>query len=82
MPTIKRKSDFFDSEECAQLKAELQRMAADIGHTTNSSYSANTSVYPDNTISFVDKHIKYVSEHPNVNLDQYLSNLRLITRVR
>jgi hypothetical protein len=47
---------------------------------TVSSYSANATNYPDHVISFVDKHMKYLSEHQAVNVDHYLSNLRLMTR--
>lgn len=51
-------------------------------NTCASSYSANIEMYPDNQIPFIDKHIAYLMAHPQVDYDQYLSNLRLMLKVR
>lgn len=82
MSTFKKRINFPDSEEGIVTKQKLSMMVSDITYTTESGYNANVLLYPDNDISFVDKHMRYLSEHQNVNPQQYLSNLRLMTRVR
>lgn len=76
------KRRFYDSEEAAAIKAILTAMERDISYNTESSYSANEVDHPEHNISFIDKHMHYLSEHPKVNPQQYLSNLRLMTRRR
>lgn len=82
MPTIRRKSDFFDSEEGIRVRQALIDMESDNDFNTEAGYSANTEVYANNRIPFVDKHMKYLSENQAVDLNQYLSNLRLMTRIK
>ena len=82
MPTINKKSDFFDSEEGIKIKEALRLMAANDEYHTESSYSADIVNNPDNLISFVDKHLKYLRSHPTTNPWHYVSNLRLMTRKR
>ena len=79
--TSAKKINFFESEEGHKAKASLQSMANSSGFHTKSSYSANTTVYPGNTISFVDKHMNYLNAHRDLNPDQYIANLRLMTRI-
>ncbi|HEX7632911.1 MAG TPA: hypothetical protein VF401_01145 [Candidatus Saccharimonadales bacterium] len=76
------KRKFYDSEEAVQIKAALVALEKDANYCTEASYSANEIDHPDSSISFVDKHMHYLSEHPKVNPQYYLSNLRLMTRVR
>ncbi len=82
MSTFKKRINFPDSDEGIVTKQKLSSMVSDTTYTTESGYNANVLLYPDNDISFVDKHMRYLSEHQNVNPQQYLSNLRLMTRVR
>jgi hypothetical protein len=82
MSTFKKRINFPESEEGAEIKRELTSMQADLGYTTESSYNANEMLYPGGDMSFVEKHMRYLSLHQNVNPQQYLSNLRLMTRVR
>jgi hypothetical protein len=82
MSSFKKRINFFDSEEGDEVKRELRLMAADTGYTTESSYNANEVLYPGNDMSFVEKHMHYLNTHQNVNPQQYLSNLRLMTKVR
>lgn len=82
MPVIKKRTNFAISEEGIATKQMLQSMEADAGFNTTGGYSADTSTYPDNKIPFVDKHMKYLSEHQAVDLQHYLSNLRLMTRIK
>ncbi len=82
MSTFKKRINFPESEEGIKTKQQLVMMVTDGTYATVSSYNSNAQLYPDNDISFVDKHMRYLSEHQNVNPQQYLSNLRLMTRVR
>lgn len=78
----KKRTNFYESEEGQEVKDILKKMAQDDGYNTGPSYSANIDEYPDNLISFVDKHMQYLNTHPSVNPSHYLSNLRLMKRVR
>ncbi|HEX9153286.1 MAG TPA: hypothetical protein VF809_00525 [Candidatus Saccharimonadales bacterium] len=82
MPTFKKKVSFYESEEGADTLRELTIMAKDLVYNTGSSFSADAERYPDNKIPFVDKHMKYLNAHPSVNPQQYISNLRLMTKRR
>jgi len=82
MSSFKKRINFFDSEEGNEVRRELRQMAADSGYTTESSYNANDVLYPGHDMSFVQKHMHYLNTHQNVNPQQYLSNLRLMTKVR
>lgn len=82
MPTTSKKINFYESEEGAEIKKILMGMTEDVAFNTDSSYSADTARYADNRISFVDKHMRYLSAHPMINPRQYISNLRLMTRLK
>jgi hypothetical protein len=81
MATAKRKVNFFESEEGAAIKEVLTSIAADTAYNTKSSYSI-AAQYSDHMIPFVDKHMNYLNGHPSIDPDQYVSNLRLITKIR
>ncbi len=81
MPSATKKH--LDSpEEIARVERELRLLVSDPAFSTESSYSANVAAYPDHLIPFVQKHIAYLHAHPKVNPDQYLSNLRMMTKIR
>lgn len=82
MATNKKKTWLLNAEEAAQVEQALKDMALDANYSTDTSYSADTETYPDNRIPFVEKHLNYLHQHKNVNPDQYLSNLRIMTKVR
>lgn len=82
MPTLKKKSDFFETQEGIEVEKALRAMVEDSAFSTESSYSANAVIYPNNLISFVDKHMNYLKQHQNVNPTHYLSNLRLMTKIK
>lgn len=66
-----------------EVREKLEAMENDPTlNTRASSYSANSELYPDGQIPFVDKHIAYLMDHPRVDYNQYLSNLRLMLKVR
>lgn len=82
MSILKKRIDFRNSDEGVQVELALRMLEEDKSYNTVSSYSANGETYPDHIIPFVDKHMKYLSEHQSVNLRDYLSNLRLMTRIK
>lgn len=82
MATVKKRTDFFTSPEGLKVKEELRRMVEDEAFFTESSYSADFEKYTDNLIPFVDKHMNYLRTHPSVEIDHYLANLRLMTRLK
>jgi len=57
-------------------------MTLDKAYNTDSSYSANSLQYADNLIPFVDKHMNYLNSHPKVEADQYIANIKLMSRIR
>lgn len=82
MSTTKKRTNFFDSEEGIEVELILRKMAVDDAYNTDSSYSANSILYPDNLIPFVDKHMNYLLTHPAIDPRHYISNLRLMTRLK
>ena len=81
MPTATRKY-LLTPEEVERVENELRKMLEDDNFNTLSSYIASTEVYSDHKIPFVQKHMAYLRSHPKVNPDQYLSNLRMMTKIR
>lgn len=82
MATAKKRENFPDTDEGRMLIAELKAMVKDGQYMTDSTYISNTDAYPNNQLPFIDKHIEYVRTHPSVDIDMYLSNLRLMTKIR
>ena len=82
MPTAKKRVHFKESELGIAIRQSLVLMASDTAFNTSSSYSSNTTNHPDNLISFVDKHMDYLENHPGTDPGQYVSNLRLMTRIK
>lgn len=80
--THAKKVILFDEQAHERFVKTLNDMVGDDRFHTEVSYSANTALYPDHVIPFIDKHVAYMRAHPTINPDHYLSNLRLMTRVR
>lgn len=69
---------FLVSKEADEIREALTEMMEDPSFNTTSLYSTAAGEKQ----LFVDKHIRYLSQHTNLNTDHYLSNLRLMTRIR
>lgn len=69
---------FLNSELAADIRGQLELMESDVSYATNGSYAPVLG----GDISFTDKHFTYLSLHQNVKPNEYISNLRLKTRVR
>jgi hypothetical protein len=74
-----RAQEFLKSEEGQAVYAELCKMVEDDSYNTVSTFSPSAE---DGSLLFIDKHMTYLCTHLSVKSDQYLSNLRLITKVR
>jgi len=67
---------FSESEQGIVLREELVKMTQCEDYNTRTRYS---TVDP-NGESFVEKHMKYMSQYPTMNHQQYISNLKLMTK--
>lgn len=74
-----RAQEFLKSEAGVAAYTELVKMLEDDNYNTVSSFSPSAE---DGKLLFIDKHMNYLCTHLSVNANQYLSNLRLITKVR
>lgn len=81
MPTATRKY-LVTPEDVQRVENELRTMLEDDHYNTVSSYIASTEIYTNHQIPFIEKHMAYLRSHPKVNPDQYLSNLRMMTKIR
>jgi hypothetical protein len=71
-----RTQRFLESQQADIIREQLNEMMADPAYNTQPRYSAVLN----GDMLFVDKHMNYLSSHLAVDPDQYLSNLKLITR--
>ena len=69
---------YLESEVAQEVYKELQAMAESPAYKTESSYSPSSI----ERTSFVDKHMKYLSMHQKLDYRHYISNLKLMTKVR
>lgn len=82
MALTKKGDIFVKSDVGIEARKLLELMMTDDSYNTPTTYSANTELYPDNQMPFIDKHMNYLCSHPSVNPNVYLSNLRLMTKIR
>ena len=82
MAVLKQRRGFLDSEEGQAVKRTLQSMTKDSQYNTAPTYHPDAIKYADHLIPFVDKHINYLNAHPRLDARMYLSNVRLMTRIR
>lgn len=82
MPTMKSIADFFSSDVGVDARLQLVCMSDDPVYNTRATYTSDQSMYPNNLVPFVDKHMRYLSTHPQVEMQTYIANLRLMTRSR
>ena len=82
MPSAYMKSKMRSYMRESEITQELQEMQKDDSYSTQPGYSIDTDTYPDHNIPFLDVHINYLKKHPQVDPSHYLSNLRLMLKVR
>ena len=61
---------------------ELQSMVENGSYHIEPGHSIDTETYPDSSIPFIESHVLYLSKHPQVDPKHYLSNLRLMLKMR
>jgi len=69
---------FLASDAAKIAREDLVKMMDDPCFNTTSMYSPSS----DDKMLFVDRHMKYLGQHPSLNPQHYLSNLRLMTRIK
>ena len=68
----------FSASDAGQLvREELVAMTKSSSYNTATSYSSTDP----SGLTFVDKQMKYMSQYPTMNYHQYVSNLKMKTRV-
>lgn len=77
---VKSKTPCFINQE--QIEEQLRSIQQDKSYNTESTYSANSTLYPDNKMPFVAKHLAYLKAHSALDPEQYIANLRLMTKIR
>jgi hypothetical protein len=82
MAQLKRRTNFYESQEGKEAARLLSVLTVDEAFNTNATYSVQKEKYPTGLIPFVDKHMQYLESHPSVNIEHYISNLRLMIRFR
>lgn len=69
---------FLDSDEAKAIRAELTRMESDKDYNTQPMYAA--TLVDDKP--FVERHMTYLSDRPKLDPQQFLRNLKLMTRIK
>lgn len=82
MPSTNKRIDFLTSDDGVKAAEILNSMVLDKDYRTDSSFSLNSEKYADNLMPFIDKHLAYLQNNPATNLEHYLSNLKLKTKIR
>lgn len=72
----------FTSVDEEEILGTLKQMEKDKAYNTKSRYHADTEKYPNNEITFSQAHIEHLKKHPAINPHQYISNLKLMTKIR
>lgn len=72
------REQFLQTDVGTSAVKELQRMTSSADYTTIKAYDPCVG----HKQSFVDRHINYLVKHPHVSPLHYLSNLRVMTKVK
>ena len=65
-----------------EIEAELQAHEEDPTMNTVGRYSPSANEWPDNILPFRHIHLDYLKKHKAVDPAHYLSNLRLMIKIR
>ncbi len=79
MTNTQSRQKFLASDEAEAFRRDLLAIAADPLYNTESIY---TTMEETESSVFVQKHMSYLSNNLNITPEQYLSNLKLRTRIR
>jgi hypothetical protein len=65
---------FYESEQCAEVRDMLQEIIDDPACGTHESN------YEGGDPEFIERHLRYLSQRPGINIEGYISNLRIMTK--
>jgi hypothetical protein len=65
-----------------EIVTALKKMESDPTLLTEPAFTSNTIEWPSNRMPFVTYHANYIRTHKLVRPEGYLSNLRLMLRIR
>lgn len=82
MPSAYIKSKMKSYMQESEITQELKALAEDDSYHTIPGYSIDTETYPDSSVPFIESHLRYLHKHPQVDPKHYLSNLKLMLKVR
>lgn len=77
MTNAESKRAFIESTEGIELRKQLESMVKSPHYNTR----VYSLVNDTDGSKFVDKHMNYMSTHRNMNAAQYLSNVKLMTKI-
>lgn len=75
------KAKAFDMVSEAEATQLLLAMENDERYSTAAQYAVDSLKYPSNSITFTQRHIEHLRKFPEINPHQYISNLKLMTKV-
>ena len=78
MPNIRSNQPFLRTEKATELRTELESMVKNPLYNTRL-YTMLTDASGDR---FIEKHMHYMSTHPTIDHWQYISNIKLMTKLR
>jgi hypothetical protein len=67
---------YYASAACQEARDLLQALVDSLDYNTDASMLAG------GRISFVERHLRHLSTYPTTSLTGYLSNLKIMTRIR
>lgn len=82
MPSAWMKSNMNSYMKESEITQKLQAMLKDDTYRTLPGYSIDTDQYPDHVVPFLEDHVNYLRRHRHINPEHYLSNLRLMLKIR
>ena len=78
LSTNQYRQQFLASAQADEVMDQLRLMEVSAAYHTKESYSPSSL----DAVTFTDKHFTYICSHPAVKPQEYLANLRLMTKVR
>ena len=73
-----QQQDFLKSPAGLAAQIELKQMASSPDYNTRSIFSSRII----DGMPFAERHMQYLCEHPKLNPRHYISNLRLMTKIK
>lgn len=72
------REEYLETVAGTEARKELQDMVNSVVYDTHDVYSATAGERQ----TFVERHLDYLAKHPATNLTVYVSNLRVMTKIK